>query len=159
MYSKTSTYAALLAVIAICTPSNLFAATKILPPPPLKVLAGEYQGTCVLTDSVNNTIAYSPIRVTVTKKGKVSGTAFRTLDEQNQLETVTGTVTNLKRVTFGSGRLAQKGIKGKARITICDGGKLVGDTLRLDGESDGYMMISAAKGDFKGTCTLSKAIT
>ena len=108
--------------------------------PSKKIFAGNYDGIAQGENIVGDRIFYSPVRMNISKSGKITGTAY--FDDTQQLLKVTGSIKKVKSL-FGisfTGKASGKfsdGTKWTAEVEAQKGvsGKIIRGTVRRDGYS------------------------
>lgn len=106
--------------------------------PSKKIFAGNYDGIAQGENIVGDRIFYSPVRMKISKSGKITGTAY--YDDTQQILKVTGSITKVKSL-FGisfigkaSGKFSD-GTKWTAEVEAQKGanGKIIRGNIRRDG--------------------------
>jgi hypothetical protein len=80
--------------------------------PSKRIFAGNYDGIAQLENIVGDRIFYSPVRMKISRTGRITGTAYN--DDTQQILKVTGSITKVKSL-FGISFI------GKASGTFSDG--------------------------------------
>jgi hypothetical protein len=124
-----------------------------------KIFKGSYNdGAGQLTNAIGDSIFYTPIKLNVSKTGKVTGTAaFDIVGDEDalgndippRLVNVTGKIKKVKTV---GGQLFQ----GKASGSFSDGTKWKGTFTALKGQSVKSVTASATNGAYSGTFVATK---
>ena len=127
-------------IITVALFSLVIAAIPAQAGPSKKIFAGNYDGIASLENIVGDRIFYSPVRMKISKTGKITGTAYN--GDTQQILKVTGSITKVKSL-FGirfTGKASGKfsdGTKWKAEVEAQKGfsGKIIDGSVRRDGYS------------------------
>lgn len=137
-----------IALISGIITEDAFAASRRAPSLP-RAFVGVYQGGCQLSSPTGDVVLYLPLRITISKKGIVTGTANR---ESGDME-VPNTLLKVKgRTKMGRGGNARFNLKFE------DGVKVTGSIRKWTtfGQTSVQADVAKAKaGEYLGTCVLN----
>ncbi len=111
-----------------------------------KIFRGKFDGIASLENVVGDRIFYSPVRFSISKTGKITGTAYN--DQTQQLLKVSGTIKKVKSL-FGIRFI------GNASGTFSDGTKWTAEVEANKGVSAKIISGKARKGAYSGTLSLT----